>query len=280
MKIQILSDLHLENPKGYDMFEIMPKAPYLALLGDIGNVAAHKHDFLAFLTVQLHQFAAVLFVPGNHEAYHSSWPETIAILREFQDDVRLKRTAPKGPKLSSHVHSPPTLGEFVLLDRNVFVPPGYPDIAILGCSLFSAVPPDRHMDVGLGLNDFFQTSDWTVDSHNGAHARDLAWLNAQVESLQVSKIVILTHWTPTRDARAVEPIHVGSRIQSAFSTDLSTEKCFRSHKVKVWGFGHTHYNCDFMVEREGTWSLRLIANQRGYYFRQTRGFDMQKTVEI
>lgn len=35
---QILSDLHLEAPKAYDLFDIVPKAPYLALLGDIGNV--------------------------------------------------------------------------------------------------------------------------------------------------------------------------------------------------------------------------------------------------
>ncbi|KAK3372637.1 hypothetical protein B0H63DRAFT_527469 [Podospora didyma] len=46
----ILSDLHLESPKAYDIFDIEPKAPYLALLGDIGNVEAHKADFLDFLT--------------------------------------------------------------------------------------------------------------------------------------------------------------------------------------------------------------------------------------
>ncbi|QPG94137.1 hypothetical protein C2857_004943 [Epichloe festucae Fl1] len=44
MDIQIFSDLHLESPKAYDLYNIPPKAPYLALalLGDIGNVVAHK----------------------------------------------------------------------------------------------------------------------------------------------------------------------------------------------------------------------------------------------
>ncbi|KAK1639295.1 hypothetical protein BDP81DRAFT_345662 [Colletotrichum phormii] len=68
MAIQIVSDLHLESPKAYDIFEIVPQAPYLGLLGDIGNVVAHKEECLAFLT-QLRQFRAILFVPGNHEAY-------------------------------------------------------------------------------------------------------------------------------------------------------------------------------------------------------------------
>jgi predicted phosphodiesterase len=101
MSIQILSDLHLEAPKAYDVFKIIPKAPYLALLGDIGKIVPHKDDCLAFLKEQLRQFRAVFFVPGNHEGYHSTWPETLSILCAFEEDVR---------KDSS-------LGEFVLLDR-------------------------------------------------------------------------------------------------------------------------------------------------------------------
>lgn len=38
MAIQILSDLHLETPTAYDIFDIPPKAPYLAIFGDIGNI--------------------------------------------------------------------------------------------------------------------------------------------------------------------------------------------------------------------------------------------------
>lgn len=67
MAIPILSDFHLEPPKAYDIFEINPRAPYLALIGDIGDVKQHKDDCLAFLTRQLRQFRAVLFVPENHE---------------------------------------------------------------------------------------------------------------------------------------------------------------------------------------------------------------------
>ena len=118
--------------------------------------------------------------------------------------------------------------------------------------------------------------------HNEAHKRDLAWLNAQVADLEHSdvKIVIFSHWSPSLDARATDPRHAGSPIASAFSTESSHDACFRSEKVKVWAFGHTHYNCDFMVEREsGARQLRLLANQRGYYFAQAEDFDGEKTVE-
>jgi hypothetical protein len=65
MAFQIISDLHLESPKGYDILEITSKAPYLALLGDIGNVVPHKDEVLTFLTKQLKQFRVMLFVPGK-----------------------------------------------------------------------------------------------------------------------------------------------------------------------------------------------------------------------
>lgn len=38
VSFQILSDLHLESPAAYDIFEIPTKTTHLALLGDIGNV--------------------------------------------------------------------------------------------------------------------------------------------------------------------------------------------------------------------------------------------------
>lgn len=262
--VQILSDLHLESPRSYDLFKIEVEAPYLALLGDIGNIEKHKSDCLGFLKKLLKEFSAVLFVPGNHEAYHSSWPATLAILREFEQDVR------QDPSLS---------GKFILLDRNTYQVPNT-SVAIVGCSLFSEVPPENAMDVEMGLNDFFQTHGWEVSAHNEAHKRDLAWLNAEVNKLQVETIMIVSHWSPSRDARASQPQHAGSKITAAFSTDLSKEPCFSSAKVKVWAFGHTHYNCDFLVEREGAPPLRLLANQSGYYFAQAEGFDGAKTVEI
>ncbi|KAK3899335.1 hypothetical protein C8A05DRAFT_37057 [Staphylotrichum tortipilum] len=272
MALQILSDLHLEAPKAYDIFSITPRAPYLALLGDIGTVAAHNADFLAFLTAQLRQFRAVLFVPGNHEAYHSSWPETLAILREFEEECRGKEG----------------LGEFVLMDRGVYrLPPeGGKRMVVLGCSLFSRVAKEDAMAVEMGLNDFYKTRGWDVKQHNAAHERDLGWLNERVGELEQEedggevRVVVLTHWMPTRDERATEPRHAGSRITSGFSTDLSGERCFASGRVKVWAFGHTHYNCDFVVERGEAGPLRLVANQRGYYFSQTEGFDGEKTIEV
>jgi hypothetical protein len=73
-EIQIVSDLHLENPSAYDFFDIIPEAPYLALLGDIG---LFKHDgFFSFIEAQLRKFKIVFLLLGNHEPWHSTWLNT------------------------------------------------------------------------------------------------------------------------------------------------------------------------------------------------------------
>ncbi|KAH8175573.1 calcineurin-like phosphoesterase domain-containing protein [Sarocladium implicatum] len=260
MSVQILSDLHLEVARNYDTFEVIPKAPYLALVGDIG--AVNDDGFFSFLKRQLAQFRAVLLVTGNHEAYHSTWTETLRILCEFQETVR----------------SDASLGDFVVLDRAMYRLADSKSV-VLGCSFFSHVPTQSHDEVGRKLNDFRYTTDWTVTQHNEAHARDLAWLNSTVASLgEDTEIIILTHWSPSTHTRAVDPRHAKSSIRSAFATDMSRESCFKSPKTKVWVFGHTHYNCDFVVKRRGASPLRIVTNQAGY-FSGADGFDSEKTID-
>jgi len=75
VSIHLLSDLHLEIDRGggpdYETFRITPKADILALLGDIGTL-----NLFQFLRQQTSQFSRVLYLPGNHEFYHSNYVKT------------------------------------------------------------------------------------------------------------------------------------------------------------------------------------------------------------
>ncbi|KAJ5544852.1 hypothetical protein N7461_007156 [Penicillium sp. DV-2018c] len=139
MMFQIISDLHLESPAAYDVFEVNPKAPYLALLGDIGYV---KDEGLFH------------FLP-----YHSSWSETKSAVNKFKtriDDTR---------------GSSETLGKLVILDQTRYdISPG---ITVLGCTLFSRVAQAQKECVNFGLNDFYYIDDWTIEAHQDAHHADL-----------------------------------------------------------------------------------------------------------
>ncbi|KAK3984997.1 Metallo-dependent phosphatase-like protein [Cladorrhinum sp. PSN332] len=264
---QIISDVHLESSKGYDIFHITPKAPYLALLGDIG-VVKERDELTNFLLRQLTQFRIVFFVPGNHEAYGSDWRHVKEVLDHVVDLAHSMRR--KGASIGQFVPFVRGRYDFDNDDGN--------KVTVLGCTLFSNVPESNVMQVGLGLNDFYVTKSWTVADHNKEHLTDLKWLNDQVASLQGSgrKIAIFTHHSPTADERANDPRHAGSKISSGVRTDLSNEKSWTSADVKLWAFGHTHYNCDFV---DG-YGKRVYTNQRGYHFAQAEGYDGERVVEV
>lgn len=84
IKIQIMSDLHLETPKArptYEEFEIQPQCKYLALLGDIGNIGDQR--LFAFLEEQLTKFEIVFYLLGNHEQFGLTMPQTKAAILGF-----------------------------------------------------------------------------------------------------------------------------------------------------------------------------------------------------
>jgi hypothetical protein len=60
-------------------------------------------------------------------------------------------------------------------------------------------------------------------------------------------------------------------------TDLSKEPCWISPSVKLWAFGHTHFNCDFIDPETGK---RVLANQRGCRRSEADGFEPEKVVVI
>jgi hypothetical protein len=265
MMFQIISDLHLESPAAYEVFEVNPKAPYLALLGDIGYVK--DEGLFHFLRRQLEDFRIVFLVLGNHEAYHSSWPETKSAVNKFKTRIDNARGSSE------------TLGKFVILDQTRY--DISPNITVLGCTLFSRVAQAQKESVNFGLNDFYHIDDWTIEAHQNAHHADLVWLNQQTEYISRSepdrKVIVFTHFCPSTHDMVTDPKHRNSKISSAFMTDLSSEPCWKTGVVKIWAFGHTHFNCDFQDSKTGK---IVTSNQRGYYFSQSEGFDGEKTVTI
>ncbi|OAG45195.1 hypothetical protein AYO21_00543 [Fonsecaea monophora] len=268
-RFQIMSDLHLESPAAYDVFSITPKAPYLALLGDIGNIK--DEGFFHFLEAQLLKFEHVFFLLGNHEPYHSSWAKVKTKLQDFAEKIEQRRAAKKG--------NDDRLGKLVVLDRTRYDLSS--EVTILGCTLYSQVLSSQHDRVSFGLNDFYHIEDWTVEQHCAEHKADLEWLNTQVAEMSARepnrKIVIFTHHSPSTVEGTYNPAHKSSPLSSGFSTDLSKEECWVNPSVKFWAYGHTHFNCDF---EDSATKKRLVTNQRGYYFAQATVFNPDRVYEF
>ncbi|KAI9038699.1 Ser/Thr protein phosphatase superfamily [Aspergillus affinis] len=265
---QILSDLHLEDHSAYDLFKVRPQAPHLALLGDIGHV---KDDGLfLFLETQLRQFQIVFFLLGSNEPYYSDRTTARKRLTAFSEFVVQRRAYEAQQPQQEPPLSP--FGQFVFLNQTRY--DVSPDVTVLGCTFYSRVTPKQKKYVGFGLNDFFHIQDWTVKKHSARHEADRAWLNAQVARIAAREphrsIVIFTHHSPSVVADAVDPLHANSVVLSGSATDMSGEECWENPQVRLWAYGHTHYNCDFTEERTGK---RVVANQRGYYHALTQVFN-------
>ena len=251
--IQVVSDLHLETHPSYKDFDLPATAQYLALLGDIGHVC--DEAFLRWLESLLGRYGTVFFLLGNHEPYHMRLSSAKARMRAFaakMDRIRVKSS----------------IGQFVLLDKTRYDVPGVSSggVTILGCTLFSRVARDQAQEVADRFVDFKDLIDWDVGDHNDCHEADVEWLNNEVEKISKEtperKIIIFTHYSPSVDERTKNPRYPKSTVDSGFMTDLRGQTCWKRSNVKLWAFGHTHYNFDFTDEETGK---RVIANQKGYY---------------
>lgn len=118
MKIQIISDIHLEQRKIFP--RIKPLCDYLFLAGDIGKINNKLYD--EFLHYCSDNWKLVFYVLGNHEFYHNK--KTYDILYEGYID---------------------TFNNILLLNNQICHLEGF---QILGCILWS------DSCVTFGLNDF------------------------------------------------------------------------------------------------------------------------------
>jgi len=262
VSFQILSDLHLETHPSYD-FPLRQTAPYLALLGDIGHVA--DGGLFVFLEKQLRRYWIVFYLLGNHEPSHTSWLSAKSRVRDFSERM-------------DQLRSRSTIGRFVFLDQTRYDVNG--TISLLGCTLFSRVLPEQAVAVGTRFVDFKQIQNWAIENHVDAHLSDLKWLNTQVSEISRTEphrqIAILTHYSPTLDARAVDERHRDSPVMSGFATDLGAEECWKNRSVVLWAFGHTHSSCDFVDDLGKT----IVANQKGYHGSRENGFEMKKVFLV
>ncbi|KAH4734099.1 hypothetical protein HBH66_012390 [Parastagonospora nodorum] len=219
-RFQIISDLHLETPlmsPSYSTFHLPIHAPNLFLLGDTG-LTSHPQLF-TFLSTLLHTHTSlrIFYILGNHEAYHTTLGTSIASLSAFE--------AQQGPQ------------RFTFMNRRRI------DISatltILGCTLWTHIPPSSSLACANSLTDFNEEKGiWarSVEQHNIDHATDLSWLNATIASIPLDRqVIVLTHHSPTIDPRANHPRHGGSSTNAGFRSDLSAEECWRSERREEMG---------------------------------------------
>lgn len=243
VRIQFMSDLHLEVLGDYATFTFPKTAPHLLLAGDIGRLSRYT-EFSDFLQRQCSVYDHVFLVLGNHEFF--------AMTR--QDALAAASSLAAEPKMGGRL----TILHRTRVDLSSTV-------TLLGCTLQSNVPEESKEIVRQKLADFRQINGWSVDEHNQEHEKDVQWLQDEIESINDNEpertIIVATHHAPTHHLTS-KPEYANNAWRFGFATDL-LERRVRHWRgfdaVHTWVFGHTHWNTAFKFQH-----MHVKANQRGY----------------
>lgn len=285
MKIQVCSDLHLEfgdltltNTENVDVLILSGDIMLAQDLHDhpepasaidrnmvansqgMGRRQAAAQCFRDFLKRVSFQYPHVVYVAGNHEYYHSKFPDAARYLKEECDRY-------------GNVH-------FLELDQVTI-----DDVTFVGGTLwtdFNKADPVTLNMIGSMMNDFniVRNSEHNYTKFRPAHAlyhhrKTLDYIKEVVETNPEGKFVVVGHHSPS--TLSIHERYRDDRVMNGgYSSDLS-EFILGHPQIKLWTHGHTHFPFDYTVGE-----TRIVCNPRGYigYEPEASTYDPNKIVEV
>lgn len=263
MRIQVISDLHLEFQDGLPDIT-NAGADLLVMAGDIciadhlyGNPTAGLDDLIQkgwyakdairyrrFLEHVSREFGTVLYVMGNHEHYGGRWDRTENVLRD--ECARL--------------------GNIHLLEQQRMVIDG---VSFLGASLWSDLndgDPLTMLSVRDMMNDYRSITERNGEHYHklrpavtlAKHRETVRWLDHMLGEHREPTVVV-THHAPSR--MSIHPRYnnaANDMMNGAFVSNLEHLMMDRDH-LRLWVHGHTHNRFDYEID--GT---RVVCNPHGY----------------
>lgn len=235
MKIQLLSDLHLEFSDRHPPF-LPPEtdAGVVVLAGDIDN-GTRAIDWAE----RTFPGKTVLYVPGNHEYYGGELAAVAA---------RLRARAAASPNVKLLDNDEVVIGGVRFLGSTLWT-----DFELFGADAVEAAVREslryvvdfRAIRHGKGLLTPGQTL--------VLHRRALEFLESRLAVPFAGRTVVLTHHAP--HPGSVHPRWAAHLSSAAFVSDLSR----LLGKAQLWLHGHTHDGFDYTAE-----GCRVVANPMGY----------------
>ncbi len=248
MKLQILSDIHLE----FAHFEIPETdADVVVLAGDIGVGTKGLEWAEAYASVK-----PLIYINGNHEYYRHSHPRLVTKMRGIASESNI-----------------------YFLEKNECT---IGDVRFLGCTLWTNFnlhgnAPLALLVAGSGMNDYrlirnssrgyskFHPNDSLI-----IHRESIYWLEKCLQQSN-GKTVVVTHHAPS--VKSIPEHFHGSNINAAFASDLS--ELILTYQPDLWIHGHLHSPSDYYIGK-----TRVICNPRGYPQEGVTGFVPDLVVEV
>lgn len=248
MKIQFVSDLHLEM--GYNITPML-----IPQLGDVLVLAGDIHTGLEGLKYAIRHseyFDHVIYILGNHEYYGKDIVHLTNMIRAYGTP--------------SNVHC--------LLDSSVLIN----DVWFYGTTLWSKIAKVEEITVSQYLNDYYRITkntinNFSIQDSNELYDKSLAGIELFTRQHKNDKTCVVTHHLPSY--ACIHKKYSDSQVNSAFASNAIHTL---SHVPDVWIHGHTHTSVDVKID-----NCRVVANPRGYsgYNGAENGhFDLTRTIEL
>ena len=256
MKIQILSDLHVDFQQNYGKFtnRCHPRADTLVIAGDVhphkdGSTWNAVHE--KFITTRLlPKWKNVILIPGNHEFYGGNANDEM-----FGRCMKVYENSDGHKVYYCNNHT-------IELEGVYFI-----------CStLWSHIGFDRAYHVQHSMNDYRMVKGLTVDMINDIHIKNRQFLSDALQKIPKGKrCIIVTHHIPSFNL--ISQRWRSNDLNDAFSADMDTFIMMNSDKISYWVHGHSHDYCDQILD-----GVHFIRNPMGYP--REEGGDMDLVVNI
>ncbi len=244
LKIQIISDLHLEFG---DMVVPRIDRDLLIIAGDL-DIGKKP---IKFIKEQL-KISPVIYILGNHEFYHQDYDE----IMDFWKKIKITN--------------------FYFLENSAVELNG---IKFLGAILWTDINKGNKKDIAeakLGLNDFYvirkDNRKFTPEDTIILHNQSVKWLKNELKKEFNGKTVVITHHLPSNLSSHKK--YEKSPINPCFYSDL--DDIIKTFSPGLWIHGHTHDSFDYLLD-----NTRIICNPRGYWNREeNQKFNPSLIIEI
>lgn len=260
MKLQILSDLHLEflwNKLNREDQDTLPNLPTIENLVDpsVDVVVLAGDISTAYYSTRVYETLTginkrFIYVPGNHEFNHAGFFTHAAALKALYSKSNV-----------SFLYN-----DYFLLDN----------IAFIGTPLWSKLDNNELTRMPFLVDDFVINRGMTTEVYEHEHFLAKQFLNWSVSYFRNRgfKVVVVTHMAPSFKSNSER--FANSAIKSYFCNDMDVDvACL---EPVLWVHGHTHDSLDYMIEK-----TRVICNPYGYYGTDTgmvKDFNPSFIVEI
>ena len=240
MKIFYFSDIHTEFTCGFGP-DLFTKAhvkdnDVVILAGDIGNLIDTD-----WINNTFERYKNVLYIMGNHEYYHASYPDNRALIQNsLSKNIRVCEN------------------ETVVID----------EVRIHLATMWTNFREDSSvaLTAKARINDFRVIHGMSLGVMKEAFDTTYKFLDENVKEGDV----VVTHFAPALGS--VHPKYDNDPVNRYFVNDL--EKEILRWKPQAWIHGHTHSSFDYKVG-----DTRVLANPHGYRLENPE-FDPNACYEV